>query len=39
MESKNITSREAMFTAVGMNIMVYPLNKEGWERLSKDSKE
>ena len=39
MESKNITSREAMFTAVGMNIMVYPLNQEGWERLSKDSKE
>ena len=39
MESKNITSREAMFTAVGMNIMVYPLNQEGWERLSKDLKE
>ena len=39
MESKNITSREAKFTAVGMNIMVYPLNQEGWERLSKDSKE
>ena len=39
MESKNITSREAMFTAVGMNIMVYPLNKEGWKRLSKDLKE
>ena len=39
MESKNITSREAMFTAVGMNIMVYPLNQEGWKRLSKDLKE
>ena len=39
MESENITSREAMFTAVGMNIMVYPLNQEGWERLSKDLKE
>ena len=39
MESKNITSREAKFTAVGMNIMVYPLNQEGWERLSKDLKE
>jgi hypothetical protein len=39
MESKNITSREAMFTAVGMNIMVYPLNQKGWERLSKDMKE
>ena len=39
MESKNITSREAMFTAVGMNIMVYPLNQEGWERLRNDLKE
>jgi len=39
MESENITSREAKFTAVGMNIMVYPLNQEGWERLSKDLKE
>ena len=39
MESKNITSREAKFTAVGMNIMVYPLNQEGWERLSNDLKE
>ena len=39
MESKNITSREAMFTAVGMNIMVYPLNQEGWKRLSNDLKE
>ena len=39
MDSKNITSREAMFTAVGTNIMVYPLNQEGWERLSKDLKE
>ena len=39
MESKNITSREAMFTAVGMNIMVYPLNQEGWKRLSKGLKE
>ncbi len=39
MESKNITSREAKFTAVGMNIMVYPLNQEGWKRLSKDLKE
>ena len=38
-ESENITSREAMFTAVGMNIMVYPLNQEGWKRLSKDLKE
>ena len=39
MESKNITSREAMFTAVGMNIMVYPLNQEGWERLRNGLKE
>ena len=39
MESKNITSREAKFTAVGMNIMVYPLNQEGWKRLSNDLKE
>jgi len=39
MESENITSREAMFTAVGMNIMVYPLNQEGWKRLSNDLKE
>ena len=39
MESENITSREAMFTAVGMNIMVYPLNQEGWERLRNDLKE
>ena len=39
MESENITSREAKFTAVGMNIMVYPLNQEGWKRLSKDLKE
>ena len=39
MESKNITSRESMFTAVGTNIMIYPLNQEGWERLSKDLKE
>ena len=39
MESKNITSREAKFTAVGMNIMIYPLNQKGWERLSKDMKE
>ena len=39
MESEDITSREATFTAVGMNIMVYPLNQVGWERLSKDLKE
>ena len=39
MDFENITTREAKFTAVDMNIMLYPQNQDGWERLSKDLKE